>query len=197
LSTAHTKKNPLLHSSANPWLLTATGFGVGSLLSLLLLLDAAMAVPGIIAGGAIGGVSMAYATGRREAAARALWEFGAAFLIGGIFSGLGIILANISAPFFYFYSWYVSGFVISGTLSALFTRSRFISVRNSALSFLVGSLIGGVAIALFRDLIAMESPLASLTGVFITNVIAGALCGATSKGFAATAHEEFEVMRTE
>jgi hypothetical protein len=191
LSAVHTKKSHLL-SGVKPWLVTATGFGGGSLLSLLLLLDAAMAVPGIISGGAIGGLSMAYASGRREDAARALWGFGAAFLIGGIFSGLGIILANISAPFFYFISWYVSGFVLSGTLSALFTRSRFITVKNSAISFLVGSLFGVAAIAVLGEFTAMESSLANVIGIFITNAIAGALCGATSEGFAAVAPAELK-----
>jgi hypothetical protein len=190
------KTSSLFNPGARPWLLPAAGFGAGSLLSLLLLLDASIAVPGIIAGGAAGGVSLAQVTNRRETAVRAMFGFGAAFLIGGIISGLGIILRTIGAPELHFYSWYLSGFVISGSLSALFTRSQFISVKNAVISFLIGSVIGGATIQALVGFTGMEGSVASITGIFITNLIGGGLCGATSEPFDAVAQEEFRLMNS-
>lgn len=187
----------MLHTGARHWLLTAAGFGAGSLLSLLMLLDATLAVPGIIAGGAFGGVSLAQVTDRRKATVRTLVGFGAAFLIGGIISGLGLILISIGAPYLYFYSWYIFGFVISGSLSALFTGSQLISVKNGLISFLIGSILGGATIQALLAFTKMEHSVVAIIGIFITNLIGGALCGATSESFEPIGNEELQEMRPE
>lgn len=184
MSAEHIKESPPLYRKANPSLLGAIGFGVGSLLSLILLLDSAIAIPGIISGGVGGGAALAYATQRRSATVRAMFGYGAAFLIGGIFSGLGIIVAQISAApgtssgSFGFYLLYISGFVISGVLSALFTGSQFISVKNSAIAFVIAETVGGIVIDVLRKLTGPYTIFVGIVGLFITNVIAGVICGA-------------------
>lgn len=184
MSTNHIKESLPLYHNTNPSLLTAIGFGAGSLPSLLLLLGPAIIIPGIISGGALGGLALAYAGQRRSVTLRTMFAFGTAFLIGGSFSGLGIFVEQIStAPgssfaSFEFYLLYISGFVISGVLSALLTRSQFISVKNSAIAFVIAGTVGGVVIDVLNKVIWPKNALIYVIGLFITNVIGGAFCGA-------------------
>jgi hypothetical protein len=188
------KKSLFLYCSANPSLLTAIGFGMGTLLSVLLLWDVTIAFPGMILGGAGGGIALAYVTNRRDFTILALFGFSTAFLTGSFFSGAGFILAPTYRPFFYFYCIYIFGFVISGILGALFTGSKFISVKNSAISFIVGSILGGAVIGVLRELPGIQNWLVGIIGIFITNVTGGALSGATSKPFDTEVREEIQIV---
>jgi hypothetical protein len=190
----HTKKSLLLYCSANPSLVTAIGFGLGTLLSVLLLWDVTIAVPGMIFGGAGGGIALAYVTNRRDFTILALFGFSTAFLTGGLFSVTGFILAPTYKPFFYFYFTYILGFVISGILSALFTGSKFISVKNSTISFIVGSILGGAVIGVLRELPGTKNWLVAIVGIFVTNVTGGALSGATSKPLDREVREEIKIV---
>jgi hypothetical protein len=175
------KKQSLLYIRNNPSLLTAVGFGLSGL-PCLLAYDAGDVIPAILISGSVGGVCLAYVTKRRDSTVLAMFGFGSAFLIGGIVAGGSLILlAERSLSFFGFYTMYILGFGIAGLLSAAFTRSQLISITNSAVSFIVGSLVGGVAIGVLGELAGRRAALTSTIGLLITTAVGGALAGAVSE----------------
>jgi len=175
------KTDPLRYIRNHPSLLAAAGFGLGGL-PLILIWGVGGMIPAILVSGAVGGILLAYVTKRRDLTVLAMFAFGSAFLVGGMISGGGLILLiERSLPFFSFYTMYVVGFGIAGLLSSVFTRSRLISIINGLIAFIVGSLVGGVAIAVLGEVVGEKNPLTSSIGLFLTTTVGGALAGAVSE----------------
>ena len=137
--------------------------------------------------GAIAGTALTYLGNRHDSSLVAGLRFGAGFTVGGLFIVLSFIilhlyLSNESAlnAFFPFLFPFVIGFAIAGGISAGLTSSRFISVTNGAISFLIGSSVGGIVAIGICYWQGNKNNLGISVGLIIAYIFGGALFGAVS-----------------
>ena len=138
--------------------------------------------------GAIAGTALTYLGNRHSSSLVVGLGFGAGFTVGGLFIVLSFIilylyLSRESAldAFFPFFFPFIIGFTMAGGASAGLTSSRFISVKNGAISFLIGSSVGGVVtigICLWQG---NKNNLGISIGLITAYIFGGALFGAVSK----------------
>jgi hypothetical protein len=174
------KKHFLMHLRASTPLFVAIGFSVGGAVHFLFLRswDLASAILGAGASGAIGGAFLAHRSHPQRSAILVATAYGLGFALGGSISVtiLWLQLENPSLPFIYFYPLFILGFCSAGATSAALIRPRLIAVRNSTISFLVGSAVGGIVLAVLLGS-PMDRPHIAAMGLLISYAVGGAVSG--------------------
>lgn len=169
----------LMRLRANSALIVAMGFGLGGALHFLFMWsgDSVLEFFGIGVAGAVGGAFLALRTKPRRSVFLVAIAYGLGFQLGGWISMMALWyqLRDPSLTFFDFYFLFILGFGAAGAISAALIRPRLIGVRNSTLSFLLGSGVGCVAVAVLSG-----SPLAKLKTAAISLTISYAVGGAVS-----------------
>jgi len=164
---------------ANTALIVAMGFGLGGALQFLFMRsgDSALEFLGIGAAGAVGGAFLALTSQPRRSVFLVAIAYGLGFQLGGWISMMALWyqLRDPSLTYFEFYLLFILGFGAAGAISAAQIRPRLITVRNSTLSFLVGSGFGCVAVPVLSG-----SPIAKLKTAAISLTISYAVGGAVS-----------------
>jgi len=155
------------------------GFGLGGALQFLFMRsgDSALEFLGIGAAGAVGGAFLALTSQPRRSVFLVAIAYGLGFQLGGWISMMALWyqLRDPSLTYFEFYLLFILGFGAAGAISAALIRPRLITVRNSTLSFLVGSGFGCVAVPVLSG-----SPIAKLKTAAISLTISYAVGGAVS-----------------
>lgn len=123
--------------------------------------------------------------------------FGAGFTVGGLFIALSFVILSfyLSAEgalnaFFPFFFPFIIGFTIAGGASAGLTRSRFISVTNGAISFLIGSSVGGIVTIGICHWQGNKHNLGMSIGLITAYLLGGALFGAVSEMSSVLSHSD-------